>query len=66
MSTWRRNVALVQATRRELEERYAAELDLQNMALVSTGGRVAPTAEPVPHGVDVEFIAVLDSGLVNL
>jgi hypothetical protein len=66
MSTWRQNVALVQSTRRELEERFAAELDLENMVLISTGAAVAATPAPAIYAVDFEFLAVLDGGVVNL
>jgi hypothetical protein len=62
-SVWRQNVAMVQSTRGELERRYATELDRGNGVSTSTAG---PTPIPVTYAVDLEFLGVLESGVVPL
>jgi hypothetical protein len=65
-SSWHKNVALVQASHQELVRQYAAELDRDNLVVVSTSGRTELTATRSRQAVDANFLGVLDNAVVTL
>ncbi len=63
-SVLRENVALVESTQQELSRRYAAQLDRDNLSPIGTDEPIARGT--ATYAVDVDFLGVLDNGLVNL
>jgi hypothetical protein len=62
----RGNVALVESTQLELAERYAAQLDRDNLPSSGTSEPMEVTPGPAAYSVDDDFLNALDNGIVNL
>jgi hypothetical protein len=60
------NVALVESTRQELAQQYAAERAADDQAVFGTSATTLPATAPVTTAVDADFFSALDSGIANL
>ena len=62
----RQNVALVESTRQELNQQYAAELALNDQPMFGSGQATLATPTPMTQAVDGDFLSALDNGIANL
>jgi hypothetical protein len=60
------NVALVESTRQELAQQYAAERAADDQAVFGTSAPTLLASAPVTTAVDADFFSALDSGIANL
>ncbi|HEV7662706.1 MAG TPA: hypothetical protein VGQ62_04160 [Chloroflexota bacterium] len=66
LSTWCGNVAMVESTTRDLTRQYAAQLDRDNQVGPSGLETVDPAQAQPSYAVELDFLAVIDGGIVNL
>jgi hypothetical protein len=64
-STWLGNIALVESTLGQLGQLYSAQHTQDDPGAISADLE-QPTPELVMHAVDLDFLAALDNGTVNL
>lgn len=65
-STWRGNVALVQATRQELERQYAIQFGIDALAYNSANVITEPGIASPQQAVDAEFVAIASNSIADL
>jgi hypothetical protein len=66
LSAWHQNVALVESTREELGRQYAAEQEGHNQMLLGGGGTDEVVRVEVTRAVDLDFLSIVDTGVVRL
>jgi hypothetical protein len=66
LSAWHQNVALVESTQEELSRQYAAEQDRHNQMLLGGGGTDEVVRAEVIRAVDLDFLSIVDTGIVDL
>jgi hypothetical protein len=66
LSAWHRNVAMVQSTQEELSWRFAAEQDRHNQMMLGGGGTDEVVGAEITRAVDLDFLSIVDTGVVHL
>lgn len=64
-SAWHQNVALVESTQNELGRRFAAERERDHQMMLGGGGTEGMQADGM-RAVDVDFLSIVDTGVVVL
>ena len=66
LSAWHQNVALVESTLEELSRQYAIEQDRHNQMLPGGGGTDEGIRAEITRAVDLDFLSIVDTGIVDL